>query len=175
MKKYKVNFENFLKDSKNNEMNYIIKKIESLNVNNNKNINSTDILKDSIYDDIATFNKNVIIDYGFINCKTLEDYIQLGGLYQGLIKYLECNISNLHNAQINNNLSQFILNEYNKIPNDSRGEYYKWFLKNRNIVYKRKDKNFKKEEENINSICILYKFLLKYNLLNEYFENCKNR
>lgn len=174
MKKYNVNFEKFLKDQENNEMDYMIKEVETLSLNEDKNINSVDILKKAIYSDLASFNKKVIMHYGFINCKTLEDYIQLGGLYQGLIKHLECNILDLHNAQINNNLSQFILNEYNKIPTELRGEYYKWFLKNKNIVYKRKIKNYKKEEENIKSICILYKFLLKYNLLNEYFDNCKN-
>lgn len=167
MEKYNINLENFLKDKKINKMNYILDEIDKIS-NNNISKKSVEILKDAVYMDLLTFNKNVNIHYGFINCKSLDDYINLFGLYQGLIKIIGCDVFELHNSQINNDLSNFIINSFDKTMSTYKGKYYEWFIKNKNIVYKRKHKNLKKEEKKINSLCILYKTLIKYELLNDY-------
>ncbi len=81
-------------------------------------------------DDFSYITNSVIADYGFKNCKNDEEYSNLLGLYQGIIKCIGCDVEELHKACVNNKLKEFI----KKIHGKHQSGYYKWFLKNESIV-----------------------------------------
>ncbi|KAG8919626.1 hypothetical protein FRC02_001521 [Tulasnella sp. 418] len=99
---------------------------------------SVEELARAAYDDLLPGAVGVYFDYGFINTKTETEAINLGGLYQGLIKHLGCSLKELHQACMENRLAEFIQNEFTtKIPPrswQSRGDYYQWFERNTDIV-----------------------------------------
>ncbi|KAF9169564.1 hypothetical protein BGX21_009965 [Mortierella sp. AD011] len=63
-------------------------------------------------DDFSVMSKELEVSYGFENCKTMEDKIYLFGLYQGLIKILECDLRELDKAFCENKLPEFIVSEF---------------------------------------------------------------
>ncbi|KAF9971091.1 hypothetical protein BGZ73_006008 [Actinomortierella ambigua] len=57
-------------------------------------------------------SKELKASYGFEKCKTLQDKINLLGLYQGLIKILECDINDIDRAFNENKLPELIVTTF---------------------------------------------------------------
>ena len=97
-------------------------------------------LKKLVYkDDFQYLTDRVSIDYGFINCNNMEEKVNLLGLYQGLIKFQECNINKVHEYYLQNKLPELIVQEffYKSSPKNC-GNYFKWFINNMEIVRRKK-------------------------------------
>jgi len=75
-------------------------------------------------------------DYGFANCKDEHEEASLMSVYVGLIKLLECDIDDVHEACITGKLADLIVKEYVTARPDptTRGGYFPWFEANQAIV-----------------------------------------
>ena len=68
----------------------------------------------------------VVVDFGYANLTARDDWSKLSGLYVGLLKILNVSTRDLHEWQIH-------AYEYN-LPENSREEYFPWFLRNQHVV-----------------------------------------
>ncbi|KAF9921342.1 hypothetical protein BGZ65_010421 [Modicella reniformis] len=93
------------------------------------------LMKTVYADDFNTMNKELMGSYGFEKCKNPIEMQNLLGLYQGMIKVLECDLKELDKAFQENKLPEFIVSTffYKKVTPDHSGEYYKWFIQNLDI------------------------------------------
>ncbi|GBB83753.1 hypothetical protein RclHR1_10420005 [Rhizophagus clarus] len=95
-------------------------------------LRSADILVKNALNDLIPSKMSVRYEYGFCNCKHLEDESKLIGLYIGLIEIIGCNANQLHSWWESGTLSENIKRAY-----DDKGytsNYYKWFLKNEHVL-----------------------------------------
>lgn len=106
------------------------------------NLRSVDYLYKSVFDDEFPTNEKTIKDFGFANCKSQQERSNLLGLYIGLLRLFEIPTNVLHEHCVRDKIGDLIKQEYEKLPSNSRGEYYPWFLQNQHIVL-----NGKKGEE----------------------------
>ncbi|GES99070.1 hypothetical protein RCL_jg9194.t1 [Rhizophagus clarus] len=91
---------------------------------------SADILAKNVFDNLIPTNNAVRYEYGFCNCKDVDEESKLLGLYIGLIKYIEISTSELHSWWKSGNLIFYIKKAY---ENRNSG-YYQWFLKNEHVL-----------------------------------------
>ncbi|RUP50230.1 hypothetical protein BC936DRAFT_139901 [Jimgerdemannia flammicorona] len=61
------------------------------------------------------------------------DQVLLLGLYQGLIRSQECKIQEFLEAYESGELRSLIESTYSSVTERARGDYYKWFLQNREL------------------------------------------
>jgi hypothetical protein len=88
------------------------------------------LMKTVYADDFDTMNDALKSSYGFEKCKTAQDKVMLLGLYQGLIKFLDCDINAIDKAYNQNKLPELIVSEFfNNSSPKSCGEYFRWFIK----------------------------------------------
>lgn len=95
---------------------------------------SVDYLYLDVFADNLPTNEETIRDYGFANCKTKEEWIQLFGLYIGLLKALSVSEDVLHDYCMKDEIAVLIKQEFEELPMNSRGSYYPWFLQHQYIV-----------------------------------------
>jgi len=91
----------------------------------------------AVYADIFPSLPAVLVDYGFLNCKTNEQETCLLGLYQGLIKFTSAKPIELHEACMKGKLADFIVEKFEEMLAKNQltaGKYYPWFLENKDIV-----------------------------------------
>ncbi|KAF8975862.1 hypothetical protein BGZ46_008777 [Entomortierella lignicola] len=85
-------------------------------------------------DDFGTMNKELEASYGFEKCKTMDQKVNLLGLYIGLIKHIECDINVIDRAFRENKLPELIVTEFfNNSSPKSCGDYFRWFLQDLDI------------------------------------------
>ena len=76
-------------------------------------------------------------DFGFDNAATPHDRTYLGGLNQGLVKFMGVGREDLHDWQVKDILAERICEVYEPLRQrspQSIGKYYPWFLDNKHIV-----------------------------------------
>src|SRR4051812_7079644 len=93
---------------------------------------TADILVKNAIDDLMPKKIEVLYEYGFSNCTTIQDRTMLLGLYIGLIKLIGCSASEIHSWWENGELALNIKKKYDDAGHTS--EYYKWFLKNEHVL-----------------------------------------
>ncbi|CAG8512608.1 8654_t:CDS:1 [Ambispora leptoticha] len=93
---------------------------------------SVDTLVKNVWADEMPTKIAVLYEYGFENCPTREDKINLLGLYIGLIKFLDCSASQIHSWWENGELPLNIKKAYDDAGQNSG--YYQWFLKNEHFL-----------------------------------------
>lgn len=93
-----------------------------------------DYLTRAVLDDEYPVDEQTLKDYGFVNCKTDQEYQYLFSLYVGLIKLLEATRDELHDHCMRNKLAELITTKYNKRKGLYTSFYYEWFLQNQDIV-----------------------------------------
>lgn len=87
------------------------------------------LMKTVYADDFDAMSEALKASYGFERCKTQHDRVYLLGLYQGLIKYLDCDINEIDKAFNENKLPELIVTMfYNKTRPENCGDYFKWFI-----------------------------------------------
>ncbi|KAK3838951.1 MAG: hypothetical protein J3R72DRAFT_492831 [Linnemannia gamsii] len=80
-------------------------------------------------DDFADMSKELKASYGFEKCQTQQEWVNLFGLYQGLIKHLGCDINELDRAFCENKVPEFVVSKFfNDTRPENCGEYFKWFI-----------------------------------------------
>lgn len=99
-----------------------------------KSLRSVDYLLINAYDDEFPTNEQTIKDYGFANCKSMDERINLLGLYIGLLKILRVGTDVLHDHCMKNELAGIIKKTFETRPANVRGLYYPWFLQHQHIV-----------------------------------------
>ncbi|KAF9105772.1 hypothetical protein BGX29_011474, partial [Mortierella sp. GBA35] len=93
-------------------------------------------LKEAVFaDDLNAMNEDLKISFGFEKCKTQMDKHYLFGVYQGMIKFYDCDLKELDKAFSENKLPEFIVSMffYKSGGPQYCGEYFKWFIKNLDI------------------------------------------
>lgn len=98
------------------------------------NLRPVDYLLINVYDNEFPTNEETIRDYGFANCKHANEWINLLGLYIGLIKILKVPTDVLHDHCMKDKIGDLIQETFKDLPINARGEYYPWFLQHQNIV-----------------------------------------
>ncbi|KAG0204368.1 hypothetical protein BGX28_003688 [Mortierella sp. GBA30] len=85
-------------------------------------------------DDFGVMNEELKASYGFEKCQNEHEKTMLLGLYQGLIKFLGCDLNKLDKAFNENKLPEFIVSAFfNGTGPDNCGGYFKWFIQNLDI------------------------------------------
>ncbi len=105
-----------------------------------------DFLVNCIYHDrLPDLESSCYKDYGFSNCKDEHEESKLLSLYVGLIKLLEADIDEVHEACVSGELAELIVREYvtARLDPESRGAYFSWFEANQGIVNNQYTKNKK--------------------------------
>ncbi|KAF8558321.1 hypothetical protein OG21DRAFT_1504373 [Imleria badia] len=97
-------------------------------------INTADYLARAARDDVLPVHPQTCEDYGFDRAITDEEKSKLISLYIGLIIYLRIPPKTIHNWRVRGELVDQIKATYTKLPEESRGEYFPWFLQNQHIV-----------------------------------------
>jgi hypothetical protein len=99
-----------------------------------KPINTAYYLARAIYADFLPDDPQTLEDYGFNRASTADNRTMLLGLYQGLIKYNEVEPKVMHRWRVKGILVEEIKAAYEKMPEQARGSYYPWFLRNQWII-----------------------------------------
>jgi hypothetical protein len=115
-------------------------------------LTSADYLCKSLSRDLIPQEEDVLEDFGFNNVLYLGDMNQLLGLYQGLFRSGKFSAEDLHEWRIGGILADKIKEYYYTIPEDCRGQYFPWFLKNSSVL----DRPLSKEEAQQKLIAIFY-------------------
>lgn len=77
---------------------------------------------------------DVIEDFGFSHLLSFRDQSKLLGVYKGL-QYLEVESSELDEWRRSGLLFEHILKTFEKLPVESRGGYFPWFVKNQHRIF----------------------------------------
>lgn len=100
-----------------------------------RSINSSDLLIEDVLRDSTPNDPQVRDHFGFDRCRNRHEESLLLGLYQGLIKMLEVSYKELDEWQEQGRLVDEITAHFEAIPYGNRGEYYPWFLKNKDHIF----------------------------------------
>ena len=97
-------------------------------------LTSADYLWESMAEDLMPEEEDVLEEFGFNSVRFSEDANKLGGVYKGL--YLSGTISaeDIHEWRVGGILIDKIKEFYYSIPENSRGQYFPWFLKNLHVL-----------------------------------------
>jgi hypothetical protein len=93
-------------------------------------LTSADYLWKSLIDDLMPEDEDVLEDFGFNNVLFGGNQTYLLGLYQGLYLSGKFSAEDIHEWRVGGILVDKIKEFYYSIPENSRGQYFPWFLKN---------------------------------------------
>ncbi|KAJ4286493.1 hypothetical protein N0V90_013193 [Kalmusia sp. IMI 367209] len=93
-------------------------------------LTSADYLWKSLGDDLIPVDEDVLQDFGFNNVIIDKDRTHLFGLYRGLYLSGEISPKDLHEWRIQGIMVEKIKEFYYSWPEQSRGQYFPWWLKN---------------------------------------------
>lgn len=100
-------------------------------------ITTADILFDDVVKDLLPKDEQCRQDFGFSRCLHWRGETHLLGLYRGLILFIqdrEINQVNLNKWQREGLLAKKIIEKFSTIPENSRGSYFPWFLRNQYVL-----------------------------------------
>ncbi|OBT49837.1 hypothetical protein VE04_09983, partial [Pseudogymnoascus sp. 24MN13] len=107
---------------------------------------------ESLIDDLMPEDEDVLEDFGFNNVLFGGDQTYLLGLYQGLYLSGKFSAEDIHEWRVGDILVDKIKEFYYSIPQNSRGQYFPWFLKNSYAL----ERHMTKEEAQQNLIATFY-------------------
>ena len=90
-------------------------------------INTADLLMQDCIEDCLPSDPDVEEDFGFHRLYKFPDKLKLLGLYKGLY-YSHVSAESLHEWRLSGTLLKNIIATFSKLPANSRGSYYPWFL-----------------------------------------------
>jgi len=93
-------------------------------------LTSADYLWKSLADDLMPEDEEVLEDFGFYNVLFGGDQTYLLGLYGGLYLSGKFSAEDIHEWRVGGILVDKIKEFYYSIPENSRGQYFPWFLNN---------------------------------------------
>ena len=97
-------------------------------------LTSADYLWRSLAEDLIPKEESVLEDYGFNNVVSVGDMSCLFGLYQGLYLSGEFSAEDIHEWRTGGILMKKIKEFNYNIPENCRGSYFPWFLKNTHVL-----------------------------------------
>ena len=97
-------------------------------------LRTADTLVRNAFDDLMPTKMAVLYEYGFTNCKNIQERTMLLGVYIGLIRLMSCSASQLHSWWENGELVLNIKKTYEDQDPKHTSEYYRWFLKNQHLL-----------------------------------------
>ncbi|KAJ5560361.1 hypothetical protein N7513_002760 [Penicillium frequentans] len=100
-------------------------------------ITAADILFDDVLKDQIPNDEETCEAFGFSRCGHAREKSHLLGVYQGLFLYIqdpEISPVNLHKWQKKGMLVTKIIEKFSAVPENSRGGYFPWFLRNQHVL-----------------------------------------
>ncbi|KAI1466230.1 uncharacterized protein F4812DRAFT_452090 [Daldinia caldariorum] len=101
---------------------------------NARPLTTADYLCRNCLSDEMPEDPDVLEDFGFNRCKTRDEQSHLLGVYIGLFVYRDISSETVDAWRKGGALMSQITEEYNKIPEVSRGKYFPWLLRNAHIL-----------------------------------------
>ncbi|KPM42451.1 hypothetical protein AK830_g4100 [Neonectria ditissima] len=99
-----------------------------------RSITSADILySDALYDRIPE-DEQAREHFGFSRCRDRREESHLFGLYRGFLIYRDIGPIQLNEWRQKGTLVSKIIEIFSEIPEQSRGSYYPWFLRNQHVL-----------------------------------------
>jgi len=95
---------------------------------------SADYLWGSIAGDLVPEDEDVLEDFGFNNLLSSMEKSFLLGVYGGLYLSSKFSAEDIHEWRVGGILVDKIKEFYYSIPENSRGQYFPWFLKNLHVL-----------------------------------------
>ena len=99
-----------------------------------RSITTADILYDDAVKDQIPEDQQTREHFGFSRCRHPREESHLFGLYQGLLIYLGISPIQLNEWQQKGNLVSKIIDAFSALPEQSRGGYFPWFLRNQRVL-----------------------------------------
>ena len=96
-------------------------------------LNTADYLYLAIIEDRFPDDSQTREDYGFARTSSFVEEIKLFSLYKGL-NYGDVTSQEVHQWHLEGSLVQRINESYLRYPQESRGEYHPWFMKNQHLL-----------------------------------------
>ena len=97
-------------------------------------MNSGDYLELACFENLVPDDEQTGQDFGFNRLPSWPERSRLLGLYIGLIVYMNVPGQTVYRWQREGTLVENIIREFSKLPHDSRGGYFPWFMENRSIL-----------------------------------------
>ncbi|KAI0853036.1 hypothetical protein F5Y00DRAFT_130748 [Daldinia vernicosa] len=97
-------------------------------------LTTADYLCRDCFEDRMPDDPEVLDDFGFNRCKTRDEQSHLLGVYIGLFKYFDVPSETVDGWRRNGILLDQIAQAFNKIPEESRGKYFPWLLRNTHLL-----------------------------------------
>ncbi|MCJ1438446.1 hypothetical protein MMC27_007835 [Xylographa pallens] len=97
-------------------------------------LTSADYLWKSLAEDLMPQDEDVLEDFGFNNVLFGEDRTYLLGVYIGLYLSGKFSAEHIHEWRVGGILVDKIKEFFYSIPENSRGQYFPWFLKNFHVL-----------------------------------------
>lgn len=98
-----------------------------------RSIDSADVLVLDCWTDELPEDPDVRRDFRFDGLVVSEAQCHLFGLYVGLVRYLKVSSRSLHRWQVRGRMVRNIKRHFYKLPKDSRGGFFPWFLQHQHI------------------------------------------
>lgn len=102
--------------------------------NPRREITTADHLARAVYRNRFPEDTQTCEDYGFTKAFTVDNRVNLFGLYIGLIERMGISAKTVHKWRVSGMLIQEIKAAYNQLPEGRRGGYYPWFLENQYVL-----------------------------------------
>jgi hypothetical protein len=102
-----------------------------------RSITTSDILLDDVIRDTIPADPQTREDFGFDRCRNKREESHLLGLYIGFLRRVPDSAKNaakLNEWQQKGLLIEKIINKFSTLPENSRGAYFPWFLRNQHIL-----------------------------------------
>lgn len=102
-----------------------------------RSITTADILFDDVIKDQFPRDEETREAFGFNRCSHWKEESRLLGLYRGFLLFLhdrELSPVELNKWQKNGTLTREIIERFHAIPENSRGGYFPWFLRNQHVL-----------------------------------------
>lgn len=115
-------------------------------------LTSADYLWRSLAEDVMPEDEDVLVDFRFNSVPFGGDQTYLLGLYRGLYLSGKFSAEDIHEWRIGGILVNKIKEFYYSIPENSRGRYFPWFLKNSHAL----ERHMTKDEAQQNLIATFY-------------------
>ncbi|KAF8543179.1 hypothetical protein BDD12DRAFT_874962 [Trichophaea hybrida] len=98
-----------------------------------RQITTADYLFIDMQNDLLPDAEDVCHDFGFTSLDSFVDKTKLFGLYQGLVIH-SVSSEQLHKWQSEKSLEANIIAVYTAVPENCRGSYFPWFMKNKHKI-----------------------------------------
>lgn len=102
--------------------------------NPKKYATTADYLAAAVKDNVFPDHPETCRDYGFTKAFTMEDRVNLLGLYIGLIERMGIKAKEIHSWRVGGTLVKNIHEAFSALLPGQRGGYYPWFVKNQWVL-----------------------------------------